>query len=69
MTLSGAMMFLLAVFFLWHTITAILMLVRYKLDRGERGWLFLYMLLCALGLTLFGVGMVCEIVRLARMYG
>lgn len=69
MTLSGAMMFLLAVFFLWHTITAITMLVRYKLDRSERGWLFLYMLLCALGLALFGVGLVCEIVRLARMYG
>ncbi len=69
MTLSGAMMFFLAGFFLWHTITAIIVLVRYKLDRSERGWLFLYMLLCSLGLALFGVGAICEIVRLVRMYG
>ena len=69
MRFSGAMTLFLAVFFLWQCIEALFLCGRSQLDRRERVWFFVYATLCALGVVLFAIGSVYEIVRLVRMYG
>ena len=65
--LSGAMMLFLAVFFMWNCATALFVLFRYRWGRREKAWFVTHFLLSIVGVALFGMGTVLEIVRILRM--